>query len=207
MDNLESMNRWSHRTLQCLEGVINIYYYGEQGMAQWWERLPPTNVAQFTTRHWHHMWVEFVVGSLPYSERLPLSSKSNIFKFQFDQESGRRRATLWMCYLRIIIYLFMWYGMYRIWFGGNQEFYYKILSFLIFAGFNTGTYLTWKRTEWTQEKKLCWSSFIASGGRERIQVQSNFPCDHSCEQNTFVKSCLNCDLNFVMKSSHKRLLP
>ena len=37
------------------------------------------------------MWVEFVVGSLPCSERFfsgysgfPLSSKTNIFKFQFD---------------------------------------------------------------------------------------------------------------------------
>ena len=36
----------------------------------------------------------------------PLSSKTNISKFQFDQESGRRRTTLWMCYLQIIIYLF-----------------------------------------------------------------------------------------------------
>ena len=37
------------------------------------------------------------------------SSKTNIFKFQFDQESGRRRTTLWMCYLQIIIcyYLFI----------------------------------------------------------------------------------------------------
>ena len=34
---------------------------------------------------------------------LPLSSKTNISKFQFDQESGRRRTTLWMCYLQIII--------------------------------------------------------------------------------------------------------
>ena len=40
---------------------------------------------------WHHMWVEFVVGSLPCSERFfsgysgfPLSSKTNISKFQFD---------------------------------------------------------------------------------------------------------------------------
>ena len=32
----------------------------------------------------------------------PLSSKTNISKFQFDQESGRRRTTLWMCYLQII---------------------------------------------------------------------------------------------------------
>ena len=32
------------------------------------------------------------------------SSKTNISKFQFNQESGRRRTTLWMCYLQIIIY-------------------------------------------------------------------------------------------------------
>ena len=56
------------------------------------------------------MWVEFVVGSLLCSQRFfcgyygfPLSSKTNISKFQFDQESGRRRTTLWMCYLQIFI--------------------------------------------------------------------------------------------------------
>ena len=61
------------------------------------------------------MRVEFVVGSLLCSEKFfsgyygfPLSSKTNISKFQFDQESGRRRTTLWMCYLQIIIYLFIY---------------------------------------------------------------------------------------------------
>ena len=56
------------------------------------------------------MRVEFVIGSLPCSERFfsgysgfPPSSKTNISKFQFDQESGRWRTTLWMCYLQIII--------------------------------------------------------------------------------------------------------
>ena len=41
----------------------------------------------------HHVWVEFVVGSLPCSERFfsgyfgfPLSLKTNTFKFQFDLE-------------------------------------------------------------------------------------------------------------------------
>ena len=76
----------------------------------------------FISRRRCHMWVEFVVGSLLCSERfsseysgLPLSSKTNIPKFQFDQESGRRRTTLWMCYLQIIIiyylfiYLFIYY--------------------------------------------------------------------------------------------------
>ena len=60
------------------------------------------------------MWVEFVVGSLLCSAMFfsgyygfPLSSKTNISKFQFDQETGRRRTTLWMCYLQIIIYLFI----------------------------------------------------------------------------------------------------
>ena len=71
----------------------------------------------FISRRRCHMWVEFVVGSLLCSERfsseysgLPLSSKTNISKFQFDQESGRRRTTLWMCYLQIIIiyYLFIY---------------------------------------------------------------------------------------------------
>ena len=63
----------------------------------------------FKSRRRRHMWVEFVVGSLLCSERFfsgysgfPLSSKTSISKFQFDQESGRRRATLWMCYLQII---------------------------------------------------------------------------------------------------------
>ena len=63
---------------------------------------------------WRHMWVKFVVGSLLCSERFfsryygfPLSSKTNISKFQFDQEPGRRRTTLWMCYLQIIIFIFL----------------------------------------------------------------------------------------------------
>ena len=69
----------------------------------------------FKSRGRRHRWVEFVVGSLLCSERFfsgykaagfPLSSKTNISKLQFDQESGRRRATSWMCYLQIIIYLF-----------------------------------------------------------------------------------------------------
>ena len=64
----------------------------------------------FKSRRRRHMWVEFVVGSLLYSERFfsgyssfPLSSKTNFSKFQFDQESGRRRTTLWMSYLQNII--------------------------------------------------------------------------------------------------------
>ena len=70
---------------------------------------------EFKSRRRRHMRVEFVFGSLPCSERFfsgysdfPLSSKTNISKFQFDQESGRRRTTMWMCYLQIVIYLFIY---------------------------------------------------------------------------------------------------
>ena len=52
----------------------------------------------FESWHQHHMWVEFVVGSLRCSERFfsgfPFCSKTNISKFQFDQESGTRRTTI-----------------------------------------------------------------------------------------------------------------
>ena len=60
-----------------------------------------------------HVSFEFVAGSVLCSERFfsgfsgfPLSSKTNISKFQFDPESDRRRTTYWMCYLQIIIYWF-----------------------------------------------------------------------------------------------------
>ena len=81
-------------------------------------RLPPM-WPWFKSQRQHHMWVEFVVGSLPCSKRFfsgysgfPLSSKTNISKFQFDQESGRRGNTMWMCYLQIIIYLLFYLFIY-----------------------------------------------------------------------------------------------
>ena len=55
-------------------------------------RLPPMWPG-FKSRRRRHMWVEFIVGSLPCSERFfsgcsgfPLSSKTNTSKFQFDLE-------------------------------------------------------------------------------------------------------------------------
>ena len=58
------------------------------------------------------LWVEFAAGFLLCSETFfsrysgfPLSSKISISKFQFDQESGRQRMTLWMYYFQIIIYV------------------------------------------------------------------------------------------------------
>ena len=41
-----------------------------------------------------------------FSGYFPLSSKTNISKFQFDQESGRQKTTMWIYYLLIVIYLF-----------------------------------------------------------------------------------------------------
>ena len=55
-------------------------------------RLPPMWPGFESSRR-RHMWVEFVFGSLPCSERFfsgysgfPLSLKTNISKFQFDLE-------------------------------------------------------------------------------------------------------------------------
>ena len=77
--------------------------------------LPPMRPG-FKSRLRLHTWVEFVDGPLPCAERFfsgysgfPLSSKTNISKFHFDQESGRQRTTLCMCYLQIFIYLFIYY--------------------------------------------------------------------------------------------------
>ena len=44
-------------------------------------------------------------GFSPGTPVFPSPQKPSISKFQFDQESGRRRTTLWMCYLQVIIYL------------------------------------------------------------------------------------------------------
>ena len=62
-------------------------FYGEKGWRSGEStRLPPVWPG-FKYRRRHHMWVEFVVGSLPCSEKLfsgysgfPLSSKTNIFQ-------------------------------------------------------------------------------------------------------------------------------
>ena len=48
-------------------------------------------------------------GFFPGTSVFPSPQKPNIFKFQFDQESGRRRTTLWMCYLQTIICLLFYY--------------------------------------------------------------------------------------------------
>ena len=69
-------------------------------VAQWWEHSPPTNVG------WVCCWFSPLLLEVFYSG-FPLSSKTSISKFQFDQESGRRRTSIWMCYLQILIYFFI----------------------------------------------------------------------------------------------------
>ena len=87
--------------------------HGEQGWRSGENTCLPPMWSEFKSRRRRHMWVEFDVGSLPCSERFfsgysgfLLSSKTNVSKFQVDQESGRRRTTMWMYYLQIVIYLF-----------------------------------------------------------------------------------------------------
>ena len=72
-----------------------LVHMGGAILAQWRGHSPPTNVARgFEFWRRRHMWVEFVVGSLPYPERFfsgysgfPLSLKTNISKFQLGLES------------------------------------------------------------------------------------------------------------------------
>ena len=89
---------------------------GEQGMAQLRQRLPPTNVAQVQILAsmpyvgWVCSWFSPLLQEVfLWVLQFPLSSKTNTSKFQFDQESGRQRTTLWMCYLQIIIYFIYFY--------------------------------------------------------------------------------------------------
>ena len=77
--------------LRLLVSFLQWHFYRGAGLAQWLEHSPPTNVSGFDSPTRRHMWVEFVVGSLLCSKRFfsrysgfPLSSKTNISKFQFD---------------------------------------------------------------------------------------------------------------------------
>ena len=66
---------------------------GEQGLRSGESTHLPPMWPGFESRHRRHMWVEFVVGSLPCSERFfswysgfPLSLKTNTSKFKFVLE-------------------------------------------------------------------------------------------------------------------------
>ena len=65
---------------------------------------------RFNSQRRRHMWTKSVVRSLLCPERFsgfPLTSKTNLSKFQFDQESGRPRNAKCMCCLQIVFYLLL----------------------------------------------------------------------------------------------------
>ena len=66
------------------------YSTGEQKMAQWWERSPPTNVAGLKSRRQRHMWVQVVVGSLLFSERFfsCMMAKKMVFGIEITEVQG-----------------------------------------------------------------------------------------------------------------------
>ena len=91
--------------------VRHIFQVWGARVAQWWEHSPPTNVARVqipaSTPYvgWVCCWFSPLLREVfLWLFRFPLSSKTNISKFQFDQESGRRRTITLMCYLQIVIY-------------------------------------------------------------------------------------------------------
>ena len=90
-------------------GMQSFFLFWEQG----WHRgestrLPPMWPG-FESRRRHHMWVEFCCWFSPLLREVFLQAlrfspllKTNISKFQFNQES----TSMWMCYLQIALYLF-----------------------------------------------------------------------------------------------------
>ena len=97
---------------------LKVFGFGKQGMAQWWECSPPSNVAWVqipaSTPYvgWVCCWFSpllrevflrvFPVFPSPQKPKTPWISNSNSTRNQ-----ARRRTTLWMCYLQIIIHLFI----------------------------------------------------------------------------------------------------
>ena len=84
------------------ETTHSINLNAETGMAQWWERSPPTNVARvriWTRRRSEVGWVccwfssRFEGFSLSSKVFHPASTKTNICKFQFDQDKGPKWKT------------------------------------------------------------------------------------------------------------------
>ena len=75
--------------------LSGVSVFGEQG----WRSdesalfLPTCPTSEFDSRTRRHMWVEFVVGSLLCYSAFPLSSKTNISKFQFDPGMHRHFST------------------------------------------------------------------------------------------------------------------
>ena len=73
--------------------MTGVFVVGDEGWRSGKStRLPPMWLG-FEAWRRRHMWVEFIIGFLPYSKRFffaysgfPLSLKTNTSKFKFDQE-------------------------------------------------------------------------------------------------------------------------
>ena len=95
-DVVASSPSFSHpatRAVWVLFNVFSIFSSTSLGVCLGESTRLPSMWPRFKSRHRCHMWVEFVVGSLPCSKRFfsgysgfLLSSKTNTFKFQFDLE-------------------------------------------------------------------------------------------------------------------------
>ena len=64
----------------------------------------------FCKQGWVYCWFSPLLREVfsGYS-RFPLFPNTNISKFLFNQESGRWRTSLWMCYLQIIIIIYYYF--------------------------------------------------------------------------------------------------
>ena len=85
-------------------------------MSQWSEHSPPINVAQGSNPGVDAIcWLSLLLvlslalrGFSPGSPVFPSSQKPTFPNSNSpDQELGRRRTTKWICYLKIVIYLFL----------------------------------------------------------------------------------------------------
>ena len=131
----------------------------------------------FKSRRRRRMWIEFVVCSLFCYERFfsgysgfPLSPKTNISKFQFDQESGRRRTTLWMCYLQIIIYWYLFIHIFHI----NIT---RFVTLLVCQSF---------RLLWTNFQKSDHSHTFSCNN---LEWRTSFPGSHSHPREPWERGC------------------
>ena len=109
----------------------------------------------------------------------PLSSKTNISKFQFDLESGRRRTTLWMCYLQISIYLF-------------SRLYYSLLTKAPILGLNSGLLI------FRGKKKQNFAGFSGANSRKNRPISRNF-----CGKKVKIRGKLADFARFLREKSQK----
>ena len=91
----KSMSSVSHATVpnRTSRGNHLLFTWSQISRGHLWLQTYLIGMDCNTCTCWRHMWVEFVVGSLPCSKRFfsgysgfPLSLKTNTFKFQFDLE-------------------------------------------------------------------------------------------------------------------------